>query len=127
MNTSEVLVFVREKQRLFESNLVGTDMSLAELNTAAYILERGMLGEAAEALEELVEEGAESDKFRDEIADLFIFFGSLLNHIGMTDDELERRVVRKVMVNFLKYHPRNMEGKTIEEGMLYSRSLWNKD
>jgi len=122
----EILVFVREKQILFESNLVGTDMSLAELNTAEYILRRGMLGEAREALEELVKDGAESDSFRDEIADLFIFFASLLNHIGMDDDELERRVVRKVMINFLKYHPRNMEGKTIVDGMKHSRDIWEK-
>lgn len=123
---NEILVFAREKQALFESNLVGTDMPLSELNTPEYILDRGILGEAKEALDEFMESGVDSEKFRDEVADLFIFFGSLLNHIGMDDDELERRVVRKVFINFLKYHPRNMEGKTISDGMQHSRDIWSK-
>lgn len=115
---------LREKQLLFESNLVGTDKSLAELNTPEHSLKRGIIGEAVEAIEALELHGELSEEFRNEVCDVMIFFATLLNHIGMSQEELEDRTRKIVTKNFIKYSPSNMEGRTIAEGMAHSRDIF---
>lgn len=122
MNLSEL----RKHQTIFESNLVGTDGSLADKNSVKYSLERGVIGEGQEAIEALALHGVMSEEFRNEIVDMFVFFATILNHIGMTEAELEERTRRIVVKNFIKYHPRNFEGRTLNEGLSHSRSIWNK-
>lgn len=121
MNLKEV----REKQLLFENNLQGSDMSLADLNTPAYALERGIIGEATEALESLDEKGELSDEFRNEVVDIYIFFATLLNHIGMSEEELENRARVKVTRNFIKYRPDTVAEVPIAEGMRQCRDNFN--
>lgn len=120
------LEHVRSLQETFESNLQGTDTDLKSVNTAAYSLERGIIGEGYEALEALSLYGVCSEEFRNEIVDIYVFFASLLNHINMSAEELADRSRRIVFKNFIKYHPRNFEGRTVKEGLEHSRSLWNK-
>lgn len=116
MNLQEI----RDKQELFENNLVGTDKSLAELNTPEYALERGIIGEALEALE-AIKNGIYSDEFRDEVVDILVFYATLLNHIGMSNEELENRARIKVVRNFVKYRPDVVADFPIEEGIRVSR------
>lgn len=116
---------VREKQLLFENNLQGTDMSLADLNTPEYSLKRGIIGEAFEALESLEEKGELSDEFRNEVVDIYIFFATLLNHIGMSQEELETRTRVKVTRNFIKYRPDTVAEVPILEGMQQCRDNFN--
>lgn len=118
---------VRQKQLLFEENLVGTDHPLANLNTPEYSLERGILGESAEALEALEKYGMLSDEFRNEIVDIYIFFATLLNHIGMSEEELETRTRIKVLRNFIKYDPDVVSNYPIKEGMSVCKDNFNQD
>jgi len=112
---------VRRLQKLFESNLVGTDGSLEDKNTPEYALKRGVIGEATEALQALKEHGADSPEFRSEIADIFVFLATLLNHLSMSDEELEDLMRRKMMINFSKYRPEDFANKTVSEGIRQAR------
>lgn len=118
---------LREMQKVFEANLQGTDGTLEDLNDVKHSLERGILGEGGEALEALMLFGIASEEFRNEVIDIWVFFGTLLNHIGMSKEELEDRTRRIVTKNFIKYHPRNFEGRTVQDGVAHSRSIWNKE
>lgn len=115
---------VREKQDSFEKALVGTDGSLYDINGAEYALERGIIGEAYEALEALTAYGMHSEEFRSEVVDIFNFFCSLLNHIEMSEQELAYWAGRILLKNHIKYHPRNFEGRTVMEGLEHSREIW---
>lgn len=118
---------IRERQRQFEDNLVGTDGSLKDHNTPEHALKRGIIGEAQEALEALHEHGEDSEEFRQEIVDILVFFATLLNHLNMDEEEIHERSGRIIRKNFLKYHPRNFEGRTVAEGMQYSKDIFNED
>jgi hypothetical protein len=74
---------LQESQRLFERGLVGTDGALVDLDEPAYLLERGIIGEAHEAIEALHTIGHESDSFRDEMIDIVVFISALFNHVGI--------------------------------------------
>lgn len=116
---------LRDKQLLFEDNIEGTDGKLSDLNTPEYILQRGIIGEANEALDAL-KYGIDSDKFRDEVTDAYVFFASLLNHIGMSQEELEERTGRIVFKNFIKYSSHTFPGLTLIEGIQVSRDNFVK-
>jgi NTP pyrophosphatase (non-canonical NTP hydrolase) len=115
---------LREKQRLFESNLIGTDGDLSDHNTPEKCLNRGIIGEAIEALESLERDGVLSNDFREEITDIYIFMASLLNHIHMSQEELENRTRIKVTKNFIKYSPLNFTDRTVSEGLSHSRDIF---
>ena len=115
------LVETRRRQLQFEDNLIGTDMSLAEYNNLGTILRRGIIGEAFEAIQALEEHGELSEEFRNECVDIFVFFASLLNHAGMSMEEVAERANRIVVKNFIKYRPENFEGRTVDEGISVSR------
>ena len=117
---------VRDLQRKFESNLVGTDHSLAELNTPDYSLERGVIGEANEALEALTSQGMFSEAFRDEIVDIIIFLATILNHINMSEEEMNHRLGRIVTKNFIKYRPETVVYSSIRDGMGQCRDNFEK-
>jgi NTP pyrophosphatase (non-canonical NTP hydrolase) len=121
MNFAEL----RQRQIQFEDNLEGTDGKLADLNTPEYILQRGIIGEANEALDAL-SHGVNSDEFRDEITDIIVFIASLLNHIGMSQEELEQRTERIVVKNFVKYRPLEFVGVTLQEGVQKCRDNFVK-
>lgn len=118
---------LRSSQRLFESNLVGTDGTLEDLNSVQFSLERGVIGEAREALDALALHGMHSEEFRNEVIDVIVFLSTVLNHIDMAQEEIEERTRRIVVKNFIKYHPRNFSGRTVSEGMKHSREIWNKE
>lgn len=115
------LVETRRRQLQFEDNLVGTDMSLAEYNNLGTILRRGIIGEAFEAIQALEEHGELSEEFRNECVDIFVFFASLLNHAGISQEELENRTRVIVTKNFIKYSPATFAQGTVEEGIAKSR------
>lgn len=94
---------VRHYQAVFETNIIGSDGDLSTLNTEGFILERGIVGEAIEAMQALEICGVNSDEFRNEVVDIYVFFASLLNHIGMSDEELQERTRRIITKNFIKY------------------------
>lgn len=114
-------------QKIFESNLVGTDGTLEDLNSAEYALSRGIMGEAQEALDAIKDHGLQSQQVKKEIADIFIFLGTLINKVGMTQAEVEYLIARKMMINFIKYKPENIDGRTVAEGMAHSRDLYQND
>jgi len=119
-----LLTAVRERQDSFEKALVGTDGSLYDINGAEYALERGIIGEAYEALEALMVYGMHSEEFRSEVVDIFNFFCSLLNHIDMSEEELAYWAGRIMLKNHIKYTPKNFEGRTVMEGLEHSREIW---
>lgn len=94
---------LRESQRLYESNLVAKDTDLKTLNTPEYLLQRGILGEAIEALEEITVHGlgVDSDDFRHELIDIVVFLSSLFNHIELYEAEIHDRVLRAQKVDVL--------------------------
>ena len=67
---------LRESQLLYESNLVARNTDLKTLNTPEYLLKRGILGEATEALEAITVQSlsVESNEFRHELIDIVVFF-----------------------------------------------------
>jgi hypothetical protein len=129
------LADLMSEQLIFEHTRKGTDGSLWQKNTVEYGLRRGVIGEAEEALEELqnlhelhiltpdAEEliKATHDKLVLELVDVFIFLSSIFNHAGLTADQVMELTRGKVAKNFSKYEQSNFEGKTIAEGLQYSR------
>ncbi len=86
-------------QVIFEQNLVGTDGTLEDFDTPEYLLERGIIGEAKEALEALKEHGPDSDAFRDELIDIVVFISALFNHVGIKDEKLENLLAQATMLD----------------------------
>lgn len=120
MNLSEL----RLRQTQLEGNIVGSDGDLSTLNTVHYILERGTVGESIEAMQALAMYGVESDEFRNEIIDIYVFFASLLNHIDMSDEELQERTRRIVTKNFIKYPATYAPETPIKDVMRGHKENW---
>lgn len=112
-------------QEHFESTRVGTDMSLAELNTPEYILERGIIGEAREALEAL-SHGMMAEA-QEEAIDVMIFLASLFNHLDMSAAEVEEMAIIKMSSNYEKYANQHIRDKTIKEGLKYAKQKYNNN
>lgn len=102
---------LQESQRLFERGLVGTDGALADLDEPAYLLERGIIGEAHEAVEALHTVGPESDSFRDEMIDIVVFISALFNHVGIRRKTFHALLAQASWVEVANYS----SGQTNEE------------
>jgi hypothetical protein len=103
----------------FEASLVGTDGTLADYNSPEFILARGIIGEATEALTDLTHGTLSGAKF--EAVDVLIFLASLFNHLGMTAEEVEMIARVKMEHNRHKYAPEYFQGRTVEEGIKLAR------
>ena len=110
-------------QKDFEQSRVGTDGTLEDFNTPEYALIRGVIGEAQEALEALAHGTLDHTKV--ESVDILIFLCTLFNHLGMTADEVEELAREKMEHNYTKYDASHFENRTIQEGIIYSREVWN--
>ncbi len=133
---SSFLNWLMTQQLLFELSIVGTDGSLLSHNTLEHGLTRGVIGEAQEALEALTilkeTEVFTPDQtelltelehhLKVEIIDILIFLGSVFVHAGMSPQEVMELAMEKMDHNGKKYAPSNFSGKTIDEGIKYSRS-----
>ncbi len=133
---SSFLNWLMTQQLLFELSIVGTDGSLLSHNTLEHGLTRGVIGEAQEALEalkllketevftpdqtELLTELEHHLKV--ELCDILVFLGSVFVHAGMSPQEVMELTMEKMQSNERKYDPSNFTGKTISEGIKYSRS-----
>jgi hypothetical protein len=106
-------------QKEFEESLVGTDGTLADYNTPEFILARGIIGEATEALTDLTHGTLSGAKF--EAVDVLIFLSSLFNHLEMTAEEVEMIAKVKMEHNRHKYAPHFFEGRTVKEGIAEAR------
>lgn len=115
---------LRLRQAQFDSNIHGKEGDLSQLNTPQYILERGVVGEAIETMQALALYGAQSEEFRSEVVDIWVFFASLLNHIGMTNEELEERTRRIVTKNFIKYPATYDPDKPLLQIMKDHKEAW---
>lgn len=123
------------QQYLFETGIVGTDGTLYEHNTLEIGLTRGVIGEAEEAMSDLMElltqeklrpNDAElllelKERLNNEIVDILVFIGSVLLHSGMSPDEIVSKINQVFKNNKTKYDKRNFEGRTIKGGVEYSR------
>ncbi len=103
----------------FEASLVGIDGTLADYNSPEFILARGIIGEATEALTDLTHGMLSGAKF--EAVDVLIFLSSLFNHLGMTAEEVEMIAKVKMEHNRHKYAPEHFQGRTVEEGIKLAR------
>jgi hypothetical protein len=65
-------------------------------------------------------------EFYEEVADIFIFFASVLLHMNIHPAEFMRIVIAKMEKNHEKYRKENFQGKTIAEGLQYSRDKWDR-
>lgn len=109
-------------QKLFETQIEGTDGTLWDHNTPEYALTRGIIGEAQECLEEI--RLGNHQYAREEAIDILIFLGSLFNHLGLDSDTVSQMAQEKMERNFQKYHVDNFRGRTIDEGIRFSRRNW---
>jgi hypothetical protein len=137
---SDFLEWLIFQQIMFECGLIATDGSLYDHNTLEHGLTRGVGGETTEALEKLQEireiEVLTPDQeellkklykeFYEEVADIFIFFASVLLHMNIHPAEFMRIVIAKMEKNHEKYRKENFQGKTIAEGLQYSRDKWDR-
>lgn len=107
------------QQQQFEQGIVGTDGSLESFNTPEFAVTRGIIGEGQETLEAI--ESGDLEAAKVEAVDVLIFLCTLFNHLNMTPDEVEQLARIKMDINFKKYAPENFQGRTIQEGIIYSR------
>lgn len=122
MRISELL----SEQLWFDTTRQGTDGSLWEnQNTPP---------EQAERLSLEVEEYlAETDpqKRMGEAIDVLIFATKMIMHdavrLGISFEKVEATIAAKMARNQVKYKEENFAGKTIVEGLQYSRDTWNED
>ena len=110
---------IMDAQRDFETERVGTDGSLWDYNTPEHILERGVIGEAQEALEAVTDGVLMEVKV--EAVDVLIFLSSLFNHLDMTAEDVERLAHVKMDHNTRKYRTEFFEDRTVQEAMQFSR------
>ena len=132
--------FLMAWQFIFETERVGTDSSLFDKNTVVYGLERGIIGEAREAIAEAwdlymaqvltpdkeVEIAEIRERLHDELSDCFIFMASVFMHAGMTYEDIISHTLAKLDRNAKKYDKRNFEGRTIQGAIDYSRDAWDR-
>lgn len=124
-----------DDQKIFEKVREGTDGTLWDKNTIEYGLTRGVIGEAEEALEEMrklrelqiltpdQEELIKQtyDRLVLELVDIQIFLASIYAHAGLDENTIFNLIRAKIIKNREKYHESHFEGKTISEGLQYSR------
>ena len=134
---TDSLAWLMLSQEFFESQRIGTDGTLYDHNTLEHGITRGIIGEAQEALEELRElKIAEvltpddeelltqiRERLQMEIIDVQIFIASVMIHAGLTAPEVVEKVVIKMRRNNEKYRTENFEGRTVADGLEYSREL----
>lgn len=129
------LNWLMTQQLLFELSIVGTDGSLLSHNTLEHGLTRGVIGEAQEALEALTLM-KETEVFtpdqtelltelehhlKVELCDILVFLGSVFVHAGMSPTEVMELTMEKMEQNGKKYASSNFAGRTIDQGIKYSR------
>lgn len=73
--------------------------TLGKLNNPHYLLKRGIIGEAGEANEALVdpEKGDKSEAFKNEVVDILVFIGNLLNRAEMSQEQFEALLEQKLL------------------------------
>lgn len=111
-------------QRVFERDRIGTDGTLEEYNTAEFMIVRGLIGESVE-LYDAMRAGTRLEQLG-ELADILIFTTGIMGLVGITSEELNEAVVAKMERNEVKYKPEYFEGRTVREGLAYSRQQWAK-
>lgn len=72
--------------------------TLGKLNNPHYLLTRGIMGEAGEAHEALVdpERGPQSEAFKNEVVDILVFIGNLLNRAEISQAVFEQLLEQKL-------------------------------
>jgi len=106
-------------QRLFENEIKGTDGTLWDKNTPEHIVERGLIGEAQEFLDDIRAGNMEHAKI--EAVDILIFLSSLFNHLEMTPEEVSTLAELKMTMNWYKYSPDKFRGVELDEGIRRAR------
>ena len=123
------------RQRVFERTREGTDGKLYDHNTLKRCLEVLLSGEVAEAIRELEllqqAEILEPDnkkklnevklKLKSELIDIQCILASVFVHAGLTALDVERMVEETVANMENKYAEENFRGRTVAEGVEYSR------
>lgn len=122
----EVIQDLMRQQIAFESSIVGTDGTLAQLNTPIFALKRGIIGEAEETIEAL--ENGDLEHAKEEAMDVTIFLCTLFNHLGITYEEITSIASAKMETNRIKYYsdPDRDEGLTVAEIMAKRKREWNE-
>ena len=110
-------------QLKFETERVGVDGSLWDMNTLEYGLTRGIIGEAQEALEEV--KAGNIEKATEEVIDVVIFLGSILVHLGIDATTILTTLVHKIEKMQEKYKLEHFNGRTVRDGMSFSREIYN--
>lgn len=136
-NLTQVLI---DMQMLFEKSRKGIDGDLYAHNTLAHSVNRGLIGEAREALEVLkkpdsvneyfdIEELTEEQltEFISEIIDVYIFLHSIFGKLGMSAEDVMDASISKLARNFQKYQRSFLEGRTVNDGMMWSRMMWRQE
>ena len=132
---TDFIEYLMLQQIIFETTREGTDGTLYEHNSVEHGLTRGVIGEAQEALEELqnlrelyiLTPDAEElikethNHLLEELIDIQIFLASVFVHAGMSPEDVIRITAGKLERNNAKYSRDNFFGKTIAEGIKYSR------
>lgn len=132
---TDFIEYLMLQQIIFETTREGTDGTLYEHNSVEHGLTRGVIGEAQEALEELqnlrelyilTPDAEELIKethahLLEELIDIQIFLASVFVHAGMSPEDVIRITAGKLERNNAKYSRENFFGKTIAEGIKYSR------
>lgn len=112
------------QQLKFETERVGTDGTLWDVNTLEYGLTRGVIGEAQEALEEV--RNGNIDRAAEEVIDILIFLGSILVHLGMDATSILNALCHKIEAMQNKYRKEHFQNRTVKEGLLFSREVYEK-
>lgn len=111
-----------QQQIEFEASILGNDGTLAELNSPTHAIERGIIGEAQEALE-AVRDGM-MEHAKEEAADVLIFLCTFFNHLGMSYEEVCELSQKKMEKNRIKYYS-DGEDLPVREIMRRRKEEWD--
>lgn len=112
-------------QLQFEASRIGIDGSLADYNTADYLIVRGIIGEATE-LHDAVLKGDKEEQTK-ELADILIFSAAIMGALSITPEDLDKAVEYKLRRNEKKYSVEAFQGRTVREAIAYCRATYRED
>lgn len=99
---------------------------LEQKQLVTFLLREKIITTSEEALDHLVLLGPDSTEFQNEVINILLFVIEILSVINVSHPELMNRTSRKVSVNFAKYRPDVMRGKTVAEGLKASRANFSR-
>lgn len=63
----------------------------------------------------------------DNFTNLFTFLHSIFGKLGMSAEDVMDASISKLARNFQKYQRSFLEGRTVNDGMMWSRMMWRQE